>query len=107
VTGLLWLIVAIPLASALVLAVLGSHFTHRVVTALGVGSIGVSAVMTMLVAAEFVSAPPAGKAYTEVLWAWINVAGFQPTIGFYLDALSLVMILVVTFVGFWIHLYSA
>jgi NADH-quinone oxidoreductase subunit L len=105
--GLLWVIVAIPLASALVLAVLGSHFSRRVVAVLGVSSIGVSSVITVLVAAEFVSAPPVGKAYTEFLWTWINVAGFQPTIGFYLDALSLVMILVVTFVGFWIHLYSA
>ena len=31
---------------------------------------------------------------------------FRPAIGFYLDALSLVMMLVVTFVGFLIHLYS-
>ena len=61
----------------------------------------------MLVAADFVISPPAGHAYTEFLWTWISVAGFQPHIGFYLDALSLVMILVVTFVGFWIHLYSA
>ena len=103
----LWLIVAIPMASALMLAVLGSRCSRRVVTALGVSSIGVSAVITMLVAADFVSAPPAGHAYTEILWTWISVADFQPHIGFYLDALSLVMILVVTFVGFWIHLYSA
>jgi NADH-quinone oxidoreductase subunit L len=105
--GLLWLIVAIPLASALMLAVLGSRFSRSVVTAWGVGSIGSSTVITMLVAADFVSAPPAGNAYTELLWTWINVAGFQPHIGFYLDALSLVMTLVVTFVSFWIHLYSA
>jgi len=105
--GLLWLIVAIPLSSAIMLAVLGSRFSRSVVTAWGVGSIGSSAVITMLVAADFVSAPPADNAYTEVLWTWIHIAGFQPHIGFYLDALSLVMILVVTFVGFWIHLYSA
>src|SRR6188508_2761122 len=105
--GLLWLIVAIPLSSAIMLAVLGSRFSRSVVTAWGVGSIGSSAVITMLVAADFVSTPPADNAYTEVLWTWIHVAGFQPHIGFYLDALSLVMILVVTFVGFWIHLYSA
>src|SRR5215469_14859411 len=104
---LLWLIVAMPLVSALVLAVLGSHLSRRVVAAWGVGSIGVSAVITMLVAVEFVSSPPAGNAYTQFLWTWINVAGFQPHIGFYLDALSLVMILVVAFVAFWIHLYSA
>ena len=104
---LLWLIVAIPMASALMLAVLGSRCSRRAVTVLGVGSIGVSSVITMLVAADFVSAPPAGHAYTEILWTWISVAAFQPRIGLYLDALSLVMILVVTFVGFWIHLYSA
>lgn len=104
---LLWLIVALPVASALVLAVLGSRCSHRVVTALGVGSIGVSAVITMSVAADFVISPPAGHAYTEILWTWISVADFQPRIALYLDALSLVMILVVTFVGFWIHLYSA
>jgi len=105
--GLLWLIVAIPLASALMLAVLGSRFSRSVVTAWGVGSIGSSAVITMLVAADFVRSPPSDHAYTEVLWTWIDVAGFQPNVGFYLDALSLVMILVVTFVSLWIHLYSA
>ena len=104
---LLWLIVALPVTSALVLAVLGSHLSRRVVAALGAGSIGVSAVITILIAAEFLTSPPAGHAYTEVLWNWINVAGFEPHFGLYLDALSLVMIFVVTFVGFWIHLYSA
>jgi NADH-quinone oxidoreductase subunit L len=54
----------------------------------------------------FLSAPPAGNAYTQVLWTWIDVAGFQPQIAFYLDALSLVMVLVVTCVGFLIHIYS-
>lgn len=105
--GLLWSIVAIPLASALVLAVLGSRCSRTVVTALGVGSIGLSAVITMWVAIGFVTASPVGQAYSEVLWTWIDVGGFQPNIGFYVDALSLLMILVVTFVGFWIHLYSA
>jgi len=103
----LWLIVALPLTSALVLAVLGSRFSRKIVAALGVGSIGVSSLIAMHAAIEFASAPPPGRAYTQVLWTWIDIAGFQPHIGFYLDALSLVMILVVTFVGFWIHLYSA
>ena len=105
--ALLWLIVLLPLTSALVLAVLGAHFSRRVVAALGVGSIGVSSVIAMFAAIEFVSAPPTGHTYTQLLWTWISVAGFQPHFGFYLDALSVVMILVITFVGFWIHLYSA
>ncbi len=105
--GLLWLIPALPFASALVLALLGSRLSRRATATVGAGSIGLSALVTMLVAVGFFSAPPAGNAYTQVLWTWINVAGFQPQIGFYLDALSLVMVLVVTFVGFLIHIYSA
>ena len=49
----------------------------------------------------------AGQPYTEIVWTWIAVAGFTPHIGFYLDALSWLMMLVVTFVSFLIHLYSA
>jgi len=74
---------------------------------MGVGSIGLSALTAILVATGFLSAPPPGNAYTQVLWTWIDVAGFQPRIAFYLDALSLVMILVVTCVGFLIHIYAA
>jgi NADH-quinone oxidoreductase subunit L len=104
---LLWLIPALPFASALVLVLFGSRFSRRATAVVGVGSIGLSALITILVAVSFFSAPPSGNSYTQVLWTWINVAGFEPEIGFYLDPLSLVMVLVVTFVGFLIHIYSA
>jgi len=103
----MWLIPALPFASALLLVLFGTRFSRRAAAAVGVGSIGLSALVTILVAASFLSAPPAGNSYTQVLWTWINVAGFEPQIGLYLDALSLVMVLVVTFVGFLIHIYSA
>ncbi len=105
--SLLWLIPALPFASALVLVLFGSRFSRTATAAVGVGSIGLSALITILVAVSFFSAPPSGNSYTQVLWTWINVAGFEPQIGLYLDALSLVMVLVVTFVGFLIHIYSA
>jgi NADH-quinone oxidoreductase subunit L len=105
--SLLWLIPALPLASALVLVLFGARFSRRATAVVGVGSIGLSALITILVAVSFFSAPPSGNSYTQVLWTWINVAGFEPEIGFYLDPLSLVMVLVVTFVGFLIHIYSA
>ena len=104
---LLWLIPALPLSSAAVLALFGSRLSRRAAATLGVGSIGLSALVTIMVALDFWSSPPANNSYTQVLWTWINVAGFEPQIGFYLDALSLVMVLVVTFVGFLIHIYSA
>ena len=103
----LWLIPALPFASASVLVLFGSRLSRRASAVVGVGSIGLAALITILVALSFFSAPPSGSSYTQVLWTWINVAGFEPEIGFYLDPLSLVMVLVVTFVGFLIHIYSA
>lgn len=105
--GLLWLIPAIPFASALLLLLFGGSLSRRAATATGVGSIGLAAVAAAVVAIGFLGDPPAGNAYTQVLWTWIDVAGFRPQIAFYLDALSLVMVLVVTFVGFLIHVYAA
>jgi len=107
VNSWLWLIPALPFASALMLALLGSRLSRTAATALGVGSIGLSALITMVVAVDFFTAPPSAGSYTEVLWTWIRVGGFEPQIGLYLDTLSLVMVLVVTFVGFLIHIYSA
>jgi NADH-quinone oxidoreductase subunit L len=107
VIDLLWLIPALPFASALTLMLFGPSFSRKAVAAFGVGSIGLSAVTAILAAVSFLSAPPAGNSYTQVLWTWIDVAGFKPQIALYLDALSLVMVLVVTFVGFLIHVYSA
>jgi NADH-quinone oxidoreductase subunit L len=107
VIGLLWLIPALPFASALILMLAGSRLSKRLAATFGVGSTGLSALVTILVAISFLSSPPPGASYTQLLWTWIDVSGFQPQIGFYLDSLSLVMLLVVTFVGFLIHVYSA
>jgi NADH-quinone oxidoreductase subunit L len=104
---LLWLVPAIPFAGTLALAVLGARMSHRTVTMVGVGTVAASAFISILIAAEFLSSPPATGMYTQILWTWIDVGSFRPQIAFYLDALSLVMMLVVTFVSFLIHLYSA
>src|SRR5580698_7261146 len=104
---LLWLIVAIPFASAALLALFGSRLPRRIVAVTGAGSIGLIAAITLLISAEFISSPPVGSAYVQRLWTWMESGGFQPEIAFYLDPVSLIMLLVVTFVGFLIHLYSA
>jgi NADH-quinone oxidoreductase subunit L len=104
---LLWLIPVMPIASFLLLVILGPRLSRTGVASLGMGSIGVSMLIAFLVSARFLSAPPPGHAYTQSLWTWIQVGGFAPRIAFYLDPLSLVMMLVVVFVGFLIHLYSS
>ena len=104
---MVWLIPAIPFASALLLAICGPRLARRAVAAIGVGSIGLAALISILITWSFLSLPPAGNAYTQVLWTWIRIDEFHPQVGFYLDALSALMTLVVTFVSFVIHLYSA
>ncbi len=104
---LLWLIPAFPIASFLVLATFGKRLPRKLVPVLGVGSIASSAVVAILIAISFLTSPPPGNHFTQVLWTWMDVGGFRPQIAFYLDALSLLMVLVVTFVGSLIHLYSA
>ncbi len=102
--GLLWLVPAIPFASALALAVL--RFPRRAVAWIAVGSIAASSVVSLLVTFSFLHAPPAANSYTQVLWRWLDVGGFRPEIALYLDPLSLIMVVVVAFVSFLIHLYS-
>jgi NADH-quinone oxidoreductase subunit L len=104
---LLWLVPILPIASALLLVILGPRLSRTGVASLGVGSIGLCMLIAFLVSFRFLTAPPPGHAYTQSLWTWIQVGGFSPRIAFYLDPLSLVMMLVVVFVGFLIHLYSS
>jgi NADH-quinone oxidoreductase subunit L len=104
---LLWLVVAIPFASAALLALFGSSLSRRTVAVAGTGSIGLSAFLMMLISAAFLASPPPDNAYVQHLWTWMSSGGFQPEIAFYLDPVSLLMLLVVTLVGFLIHLYSA
>ena len=89
------------------LALFGPRISKKVAAVIGVASIAASAVISILITWSFLVSPPPGDSYTQVLWTWIDVAGFRPQIAFYLDALSLIMTLVVTFVSFLIHLYSA
>jgi NADH-quinone oxidoreductase subunit L len=88
------------------LALVGSRLSRRMVAISGAGSIGLAAVLTLLIGSEFLISPPASHAYVQHLWMWMSSGGFQPEIAFYLDPVALLMLLVVTFVGFLIHLYS-
>jgi NADH-quinone oxidoreductase subunit L len=102
---LLWLIPTLPFAGALLLIIFGSRLNRSLVPVIGAGSVGLAALITLGTGIDFLSS--GATAYDQVLWTWINVGSFHPNVAFHLDALSLVFIFVITFVGFLIHLYSA
>jgi NADH-quinone oxidoreductase subunit L len=100
---LLPLIPLLPLISSVLLMVTMGKLPKRVVAVMGAGSVGLSAVLTLLVGIGYMDA---GEPYHLVLWSWISVGGFTPNVAFYLDGLTLVMMSVITGVGFLIHLFS-
>ncbi len=102
----LWLVPALPFAGFLILAIFGGRLSRTAIGAVGAGSVGISALTALAVAVVFVWSPPEGRVFRQVLWQWMAVGGFAPQVALYLDALSTVMMLVVTVVGFFIHLYS-
>jgi NADH-quinone oxidoreductase subunit L len=101
------LIHALPFAGFLVLVLMGRRLSRKTIAIVGAGSVGMSALLALVSAIEFLGNPPQGHAITQALWTWMQVDGYTQTISFSLDALSLIMILIVTIVGFFIHLYSA
>jgi NADH-quinone oxidoreductase subunit L len=103
---LLWLVPALPLLGSAVLMLGAGRLTTRVEAMIGALSVGLAAIIAFTIAAGFLLDPPAGAAYQQTLWRWLDVGGFSATIGLRLDPLSLVMMLVITGVGFLIHLFA-
>ena len=99
----LCLIPLLPLAGAAINGLLGKRFSRQLVSAIALGFCGAAFAMALWVAAEFSAL---NIPHVETLAAWIRAGGFQADFAFYLDQLSLVMLLVVTGVGFLIHIYS-
>ena len=103
---LLWLIPALPFVGALILVLTGGRLSRLWVSIVGAGSVGVAAIVTIVVGLDFLSGSTDLNFYRQVAWTWISISGFTIDFAFHLDALSLVFLFVITFVGFLIHVYS-
>jgi NADH-quinone oxidoreductase subunit L len=101
---LLWTVPALPFLGSLILILMGTRLSRSMVSIIGAGSVGLSALIVIFIGVDFISS--SSNSFHQVLWNWIDVAGFKPSFAFHLDALSLVFIFVITFIGFLIHLYS-
>jgi NADH-quinone oxidoreductase subunit L len=102
----LFLIPALPFAGFILLALAGRRLPQSIVALIGAGSVGLSAALALMIGYHFITTPASGHPFTQTLWTWMQFDGYSPSISFALDPLSLVMVLVITVVGFLIHLYS-
>jgi len=99
----LWLIPGFPFISAAVLALFGPRIPRRMAAWIGTSSVGLSAITAIVTAIGFLQSPPSGGAWVRHLWTWMSIGDFQPEIALYFDPVTVVMVSVITFVGFLIH----
>jgi NADH-quinone oxidoreductase subunit L len=113
----LWLIPVVPAAAAAVNGLLGIRwFTRRVSGALACAAMAGALALSLYVVAGLLSTPADARVYDLVLGDWIpqiplatstGIGMFKVQWAFRVDPLAAVMLLVVTGVGFLIHLYAA
>ena len=91
-----------PLAGFLVNALFGRLLPRRIVGWIGAGSIGLAFVFALLALSQVLG----GHRLDQTYFTWWQSADFNVPFNLYLDQLSTLMILVITGVGFLIHVYS-
>ncbi len=79
---------------------------RKMVAVLGPAVVGASFVVSLLAVLALAARAPHDRLFVQVLFPWIQAGTFLAPAAFQLDPLSSVMILVVTGVGFLIHVYS-
>ncbi len=100
----LWVIPLLPLIGAAINGLFGRRFKNAMVSS--VALFFTAAAFGWAAWAVFSIWPGGEKPYIEVVAPWITAGTFSAPFGFQLDQLSMIMVLVVTGVGFLIHIYS-
>jgi NADH-quinone oxidoreductase subunit L len=101
-----WLIPVFPFIGFLINGLYGKRLPKNVVGTIGAGVIGLSFALTVAIFLEFLSLPAAARPVEKVVFTWIAAGAFSVPIGFLVDPLALIMLLVVSGVSFLIHIYS-
>jgi NADH-quinone oxidoreductase subunit L len=106
ITHWLWLIPALPIVASGIIAVL-TQPRRKLASSLAIGSLGISLLIAIVAFTHVLSGWSHGYAVREVVnFSWLQV-GTQPVeLGWVLDPLSAVMLVMVTFVGLLIFIYS-
>jgi NADH-quinone oxidoreductase subunit L len=103
----LWLIPLLPFIGFLVNGLAGKKAGKSFVNAIALASTFVAALLATVAVVQYHHAYPGGERHLDVAYNWITSGGISADIAFQLDPLSVVMLMVVTWIGFMIHLYSA
>ncbi|MGB6066678.1 MAG: NADH-quinone oxidoreductase subunit L [Desulfomonilaceae bacterium] len=105
-TDLVWLIPLFPLLGFLINGLIGKRFSEKAIGWIGAVSVGASFVVALLILLELLGTPPASRSFQKIMYTWMLSGNLKVPIGFLVDPLSMVMMMVVSGVGCVIHIYS-
>jgi NADH-quinone oxidoreductase subunit L len=106
ITEILWLIPAVPIIASGVIALLKQSRRHAA-AAFAIGSLGFSLLLSLVAFGHVVAGWVHGQAVRETVnFTWIQVGGASIDLGWVLDPLAAVMLVMVSFVGLLIFVYS-
>ncbi|MBL8323208.1 MAG: NADH-quinone oxidoreductase subunit L [Acinetobacter sp.] len=100
----LYLTVLFPLIGFILLAAGRQKLPETVAAVIGAGSVGLSALFALIAGLDFVN--NGSVATTQHLWTWFSAGNLAPGFTLHLDGLSLLMMGMVTGVGFLIHIFA-
>jgi NADH-quinone oxidoreductase subunit L len=103
----LWIIPLLPLLGSAINGLLGGKWPNKIVTSVALGSTGLSFAFAVEAVREFLTLPPDKLPFApQHYFDWIVAGNFRAGFDLQMDQLTVVMLLVVTGVGFLIHIYS-
>jgi NADH-quinone oxidoreductase subunit L len=102
----LFLIPLFPLIGFLLNGLFIGRLNRKLISSIACGTVGLSFIYSIVWFWNLLTMPEDARAVAEVLFTWIPSGQLDIHIGFLMDPLSAVMVLVVSGVGFLIHLYS-
>jgi NADH-quinone oxidoreductase subunit L len=103
----LWIIPLLPLLGSALNGLLGWKWPNRVVHSVALGATGLSFLCAVEAVREFLGYyETQHHAFVKAFFDWIVAGNFRAGFDLQLDHLTVVMLLVVTGVGFLIHIYS-
>ncbi len=102
----LWIILALPLAGAAINGLLGKRWPKSAVNSVAIGSVSLAFLAVAELVREFSQLSPSQIPYVGDYFTWIVAGPFRVDFSLQVDQLTVVMLLVVSFVGMLIHIYS-
>lgn len=100
------LVPVLPLLGFLIISLNNKRLSHGVSSILACGSVLISFVISIFLFTQLLSQPEDQRFFQVVVMDWINTGDLSIAFSFLVDPLSSIMLLIITGVGFLIHVYS-